>query len=555
MNAGYKTLGLAGLYLFRDVKAVGKGAKDYGTNLLSNPKTTIINTYKAGKELNTMMRAGFLSFSTKTTKQKYEVVKDVVTGAAIYTSRNPVKVGAEVLNLGIQAIAFEGAARGYRAGKTFITQKAVPAYKEYTQVRSFNKLQKSIMDDKPYLNIIDTTKSPQPQKTLYGKDISRQEIKAARSVIDENTIFESKTVYTDSGIIKTGKIEYNTLKGNVLPDVLQSTKQKALKSDLVRAVDLAQPTRKPFKVTAKTSKQLVDENRFVFRRKPVNEQLFLSEQLEKTRPLYSVNKKQEDLFKFGAVELIPKKTSRIIRESEIIEDIIPKAQATESILDNNIIKPTKSRTVSILEKELPEIEKVSLKPIYRTNKATIQYSDEKILSSVKVKKTNIKDSYTSSMRSNMFTGIIDLGNSQSLFLVQPPAITGFTQTDFSSIFRTEQGRRVDVDNIIKQDKISNIDNKSKTDNMLKLFTGVAASKYVPSIFDFPTDGIITPPPTNIKKTGLSLFPSFGFGSGGGRLFKTRQKTRYTPSVEAVLFNIRGKQPKSITGLELRPLRG
>jgi hypothetical protein len=42
----------------------------------------------------------------------------------------------------------------------------------------------------------------------------------------------------------------------------------------------------------------------------------------------------------------------------------------------------------------------------------------------------------------------------------------------------------------------------------------------------------------------------GNGFGG---FKTTSYSKYSPSVEAGIFNIRGKQPKFITGIGIRPL--
>lgn len=85
-------------------------------------------------------------------------------------------------------------------------------------------------------------------------------------------------------------------------------------------------------------------------------------------------------------------------------------------------------------------------------------------------------------------------------------------------------------------------------------------------FDFITDvsalKIPTTEPHKTPETNVPGLPSFTlpFGGGGGFSFPkparaTRFKKRYAPSVEAVVFNIRGKGKKSAfsTGLELRPL--
>jgi hypothetical protein len=43
------------------------------------------------------------------------------------------------------------------------------------------------------------------------------------------------------------------------------------------------------------------------------------------------------------------------------------------------------------------------------------------------------------------------------------------------------------------------------------------------------------------------------GGRGGLFRRPKFKPRYTPSVMAGMFNIRGKQPRVITGLEIRKL--
>lgn len=41
--------------------------------------------------------------------------------------------------------------------------------------------------------------------------------------------------------------------------------------------------------------------------------------------------------------------------------------------------------------------------------------------------------------------------------------------------------------------------------------------------------------------------------GSSRRFRGKQRKKYTPSYEALIFNIKGKQPKRITGAEIRPI--
>jgi hypothetical protein len=67
---------------------------------------------------------------------------------------------------------------------------------------------------------------------------------------------------------------------------------------------------------------------------------------------------------------------------------------------------------------------------------------------------------------------------------------------------------------------------------------------VPTIFKFP----ITP----IVPAVFPLVPSFDFGMTA-RKFRGKQRKKYTPSFEALIFGIRGKAPKRITGLETRPI--
>ena len=52
--------------------------------------------------------------------------------------------------------------------------------------------------------------------------------------------------------------------------------------------------------------------------------------------------------------------------------------------------------------------------------------------------------------------------------------------------------------------------------------------------------------------------SFDFNTGFRpfKRFRGKQKTKYTPSYEAIIFNIRGKAPKGVeTGARIRPILG
>jgi len=59
-----------------------------------------------------------------------------------------------------------------------------------------------------------------------------------------------------------------------------------------------------------------------------------------------------------------------------------------------------------------------------------------------------------------------------------------------------------------------------------------------------------PPPPIIPDLGVKIFM---LGGRGGLFRRPKFKPRYTPSVMAGMFNIRGKQPRVITGLEIRKL--
>jgi hypothetical protein len=68
---------------------------------------------------------------------------------------------------------------------------------------------------------------------------------------------------------------------------------------------------------------------------------------------------------------------------------------------------------------------------------------------------------------------------------------------------------------------------------------------------------ITPTPTTpftpIPIFPIPFFPSLDFG-GVSRTFRGKQRKKYTPSFEALVFNIRGKQPKGLeTGARIRPI--
>jgi hypothetical protein len=75
-------------------------------------------------------------------------------------------------------------------------------------------------------------------------------------------------------------------------------------------------------------------------------------------------------------------------------------------------------------------------------------------------------------------------------------------------------------------------------------TSYKTTTYVP-----PTE-ITPPPPPWIPKLKVGVF---GFPGKKGKFRKPSFKPKYTPSIEAGFFNIRGKQPRMITGLEMRPL--
>jgi len=61
---------------------------------------------------------------------------------------------------------------------------------------------------------------------------------------------------------------------------------------------------------------------------------------------------------------------------------------------------------------------------------------------------------------------------------------------------------------------------------------------------------VPPPVIIIPRLGVDIFIPRG---KGGLFRRPKFKPRYTPSVMAGMFNIRGKQPRMITGLETRPL--
>lgn len=70
----------------------------------------------------------------------------------------------------------------------------------------------------------------------------------------------------------------------------------------------------------------------------------------------------------------------------------------------------------------------------------------------------------------------------------------------------------------------------------------------PPTFDFPPVSTVTPFPLLLKP-----FAGFSTGARSRKIKGKKRRGKYTPSYEALVFNIKGKQPKKITGLEVRPI--
>jgi hypothetical protein len=375
-----------------------------------------------------------------------------------------------------------------------------------------------------------------PQRTLSGMPITKERISYLREPVEENVIFAGKTQ----------RIEINPLRRDIegLP-----TGQKKLINDKIFSVDLV--TGETKRVSIKGGEPYVKDTT-----------LGLKRELQPTEKLITINPaSMEKVYmarKFEAMSYIERPTEqsllapkekatrvgfRTVKQIETPEfkpKEITKTKPFKSTITYE--RPTKR---SIYELKEPDV-KMEFDTGVRTRPQTIKYSLKE------TPKTFIKPKSEIS-----FTPItrFDIGTQSK---VSSKAGTSFDLFPISDI-KQEPSSKIIPDNIINVKPKDIIIQKPIQEQKQK---PIQEQKFSP-IGGFPTISGLSTDYADFSPTPSKGLKPFGmpfgidmFGSGKGKKGGAKFKKKYVASIEAQVFNIRGKKGRKfgeITGLGVRPL--
>jgi hypothetical protein len=312
-----------------------------GGQYLFNPKETFKQDKQAVQQFRQAGQVVGIALGTKLVSSWQKDPSDIISKSGSFVVESVVlgslfKVGGKAVNKFSKSQASWFA----RQQKTFSSA---------IQKSQVDDLIKSNTDDAfKYKNLIYETGNKGQQRNLFGQPLTDKEVSKLTFEIRKNTIVDSKSIYDDSGnLIRTGKIEYNTLK-----------RPTSTFDDLIDGVK-ARPVTKP----TNNLGYYVEKPIFEVKRVEVSKQ-FTLDQFGFKNPTKAKGAPNNDYWQ--------KLTLKYLDD--------PKA--TPKPKPNNLISPQKSKpNKAVLEQETKPITKTDILTS-TTTRSVIQYPDETISQAV-----------------------------------------------------------------------------------------------------------------------------------------------------------------------------